>query len=646
MNQETIFVVDDNPRNLNVLFDHLEMSNFRVMGSISGELALEAIPQVQPDLILLDIMMPGIDGFETCRRLKANPETRDIPVIFITALADTSDEVKGLEIGAVDYITKPIKIEMVLARVRTHLALRRMQKQVEEQNIRLQQEIAERNRIEAILRKYERIVSATPDFISLIDREYRYQIANAAYLHALNKRHDELIGHTIGEFVGLEPFESRTKPRLDRCFGGETIHYETWLEFETSGRLFLSITYAPYIQDDNTITGVVVSARNITPLKQTQEELEESEERFRAVFENVVVGVTVTDPHGRILQVNRRMCDMLGYDAEDLLQCTTLTITHPDDAAVSREKLQALFRGDIQSYQIEKRYLRKDGSIFWGHLSVSPIRDRDGRAVFSNGMIVDITERKEAEAQLRAAHRELSEKNEQLHELNANKDKFFSIIAHDLRSPFNALLGYTELINDQFDTLSQAKLKEYLGKLQGSAERLYALLENLLTWSRIQRGIMEYSPERIELATIAADNVALFLSNAERKQLTLANSIQSNIVVYADYAMANTVMRNLISNALKFTPTGGTVAISARQGAQHVEVTLSDTGVGMDAATIAQLFRIDAQHTTIGTSGERGTGLGLLLCHDLVKKNGGEIWVESEVGKGTTFRFTLPLQCV
>ncbi len=249
---------------------------------------------------------------------------------------------------------------------------------------------------------------------------------------------------------------------------------------------------------------------------------------------------------------------------------------------------------------------------------------------------------RERTAELEAQKVELKQKSDQLAELNASKDKFFSIISHDLRSPFNALLGFAQLLSENIERYSLDDIQQKVSKIRTSAERLYALLENLLTWSRIQRGAMEYYPESINLCEVAEDNVELFTPNAEQKSILLRNTVQANTLVYADYSMLNTVIRNLTSNALKFTSTGDYVELSAIQDDLHVEVAVSDSGVGISEDVLPELLRIDTHHTNVGTAGERGTGLGLILCKELVEQNGGRIWIESEVGKGTTFKFTLP----
>jgi signal transduction histidine kinase len=167
-------------------------------------------------------------------------------------------------------------------------------------------------------------------------------------------------------------------------------------------------------------------------------------------------------------------------------------------------------------------------------------------------------------------------------------------------------------------------------------------MDNLLTWSRIPRGMIDYHPQQISIRMVVARNVALLMPNAEQKQITLRNSVQEQTAIYADFNMVDTVVRNLISNALKFTEAGGTVEISATPDNDVVEISVSDTGVGIGKEHISKPFRIDTKYKRLGTAREKGTGLGLILCKEFVEKNGGRIWVESEVGKGSVFRFTLP----
>jgi two-component system sensor histidine kinase/response regulator len=237
---------------------------------------------------------------------------------------------------------------------------------------------------------------------------------------------------------------------------------------------------------------------------------------------------------------------------------------------------------------------------------------------------------------------QVKERTAELEQANASKDKFFSIIAHDLRTPFTGLLGLTQIFSESIGDFTQEEIKEGLDSLQKTAKTVYVLLENLLTWSRLQRGIMEYFPQEIFLDKIVKYNFSLITANAEQKQITLRNLVPEDTSAYADQDMIHTVLRNLISNALKFTRPGGSIEVAATQVNEHVEIAVLDTGIGIDGENIPKLFRIDVKYIREGTAEEQGTGLGLILCKELVEKNGGKIWVESEIGKGTTFKFTLP----
>lgn len=367
-----ILLVDDNPTNLAVLFDYLDNIGFMLLMAQSGEKALKIIEKRKPDIILLDIVMPGIDGFETCKRLKENDELKDIPVIFMSALSETVDKVKGFEIGAVDYITKPFQQEEVLARISAHLTIRDQQKKLLEQQ------------------------------------------------------------------------------------------------------------------------------------------------------------------------------------------------------------------------------------------------------------------------------QKLLELNESLSRLNASKDRFFSIIAHDLKTPFTALLGMTGFLLSDFSEFNKNEMQEWLHGLHRAADSTYALLKNLLVWARLQRGSMEFKPEQIDLNKIAAANISLLTENARQKNIDLQNSVEPGTFVYADRNMTDTVLRNLLSNAVKFTGSGGKVRAAAGPDEYSREISVSDTGVGISAADKDKLFQIGERVRSKGTAEEEGTGLGLVLCKEFVERNGGRIWVESEEGKGSTFIFTLP----
>lgn len=249
---------------------------------------------------------------------------------------------------------------------------------------------------------------------------------------------------------------------------------------------------------------------------------------------------------------------------------------------------------------------------------------------------------KTLEMKVRERTAQLEAQKQELKQLNASKDKFFSILAHDLRAPFTGLLGIIQFMRQQGAHFTPEKLHENLETLEEAADSLYALLENLLTWSRLQRGAIERHPEQIPLYEMVDLSVNLFTTNAEQKNIELQNNITDNLVIYADKQMFLTVIRNLISNALKFTEHGGEIRLTAHQQNGQVILAVADTGIGIPQEAIPRLFRIDEKYYQNGTDGEEGTGLGLILCKDLVQLNGGSLAVESTVGQGTTFRVSFP----
>ena len=230
---------------------------------------------------------------------------------------------------------------------------------------------------------------------------------------------------------------------------------------------------------------------------------------------------------------------------------------------------------------------------------------------------------------------------EQLELLNQEKTKLFSIIAHDLRSPFTSLLGLTEFMAMAGDKLKPEQFVDYAGKINESGKRIFRLLENLLEWARLQMGSIAHEPGLQDLRGLTQETVDLLASVAAEKQVSIVNHVPA-LAAFADRPTLNTVIRNLVNNAVKFTPSGGTVRIEACEDGGAIRLTVRDTGVGIPPERIDGLFRIGSNVTTSGTKGEKGTGLGLALCRQLIELNGGRIWAESEPGKGSAFHVTVP----
>ena len=249
--------------------------------------------------------------------------------------------------------------------------------------------------------------------------------------------------------------------------------------------------------------------------------------------------------------------------------------------------------------------------------------------------IRDISERKQAE-------QILLENEIRLRQLNATKDKFFSIIAHDLKSPFNSIIGFTNLLAEQIEEKDYEGIDKYVNIIEHSAQNAMDLLLNLLEWSRTQSGRTEFNPEFVDSVGLINEAVDLLNDAAQQKSINIIKEIPHDAPVFADRYMISTVLRNLISNAIKFTHPGGQILISAREENQELQIAVTDNGVGISNESQNKLFRIEESYSTLGTLNEKGTGLGLILCKEFVEKHKGKIRVESEEGKGSQFLFTIP----
>ena len=382
----SILVVDDKPENLQLLIGMLSAQGHEVRAFAEGSFALESARTTPPDIILLDVNMPGMDGYTLCTALKADPRTSEIPVIFISAHGETSNKINGFCVGGVDYITKPFQVDEVLVRIQTHLRMRMVQRE-------LQQEVQRRS---------------------------------------------------------------------------------------------------------------------------------------------------------------------------------------------------------------------------------------------------------QAEAELQALNQQLREANTHLQRANSSKDTFVSILAHDLRNPIAGVLGLSEVLTENIDHYDESRIKKMLNNLRGTTKNIYALLDNLLEWSRLERGVLECHPKTLPISPLVECNMHLVDVAARQKHITFRNQVPEQLAGYFDEQMAHTILRNLLTNAVKFTRADGFVEISGHSCHHGIEITVADTGIGMDEKTLASLFRIDQRESHPGTQGEKGSGLGLILCKEFVEKNGGDLRVESVVGQGSTFRVTLP----
>jgi len=363
-------------------------------------------------------------------------------------------------------------------------------------------------------------------------------------------------------------------------------------------------------------------------LRQQQIEITEAKELYLKIFEEFPALIWRSRLDKLCDYFNKTWLDFTGRTMEQEFGNGWAEGVHPDDFDSCVQTYVAAF-DKRQSFLMEYRMKNKLGDYCWIRDFGRPFYDLDNTFLGYIGSCYDITENKNNELELI--------------ELNATKNKFFSIIAHDLKNPFNSIIGYSELLIDQIKGKEYEKLEEYANIILQSSNRAMDLLMNLMAWAQSQSGRMDFNPECFDVIPLI-DEVTLLLNGiAKQKSILIESTLPTSIQVNADKQMISTVLRNLISNAIKFTLPEGKITITAFDKQNQLIVSVTDTGVGISQERIDKLFNISEGYSTPGTQDEKGTGLGLILCKEFINKNNGEIWVESKSGIGTTLYFSIPL---
>ena len=380
--------------------------------------------------------------------------------------------------------------------------------------------------------------------------------------------------------------------------------------------------------------------KNTESLLQKNKELQISEEKFRIITENASDIIWHLDRNFVVTYISPADERVRGFKTEEALGKSLFSILKPEGIAVLKAanevRVANLSKGIVSPpaiYELEE--LCKDGSWVWIEATATAQYDQQGEISAYHGISRDISKRKKAE-------KLLQESDKQLRELLSTKEKLFSIIAHDLTSPFNTILGVSEILIENSKDFDAEQSEKYLGMINTSAQNTLVLLDNLLNWAKAQTGTITYHPEKTHLAAVVSEILEVAKSIAKSKNISFDYIEETDIEVYADVNMLKTILRNLVANAIKYSHANGQISISAARIHDHVEITVADNGVGMPAAIRDRLFEIETIVTTAGTANETGSGLGLILCKEFVDKHGGKIWAESEEGKGSSFIFSLP----
>ncbi len=494
--------------------------------------------------------------------------------------------------------------------------LRKRIQELEKENL----ELAARNNV--LEERFMKIFRENLAVMLMIDAaDGRIIDANLAAVKFYGWEYDVLTQKKVYELNTLPPEE------VNKELGNARLHNQNYFRFKhriADGSVKDIEVYSTKVfsQGKDILHSII---HDVTQRSRTEMELMLSEEKYRKIFENTQDVFYQADLTGIIIDISPSAKKYSGYTRQELIgkNIGQLYVNDEERRMFLQELLQ---KGEVNDFELTFR--SSDGKSIVSSVYSHIIFDEKHNPLYIEGSVRDITLRKKLVSELE--------------ELNSAKDKFFSIIAHDLRSPFHGLMGLSNLLSEKIDTLSKEQIKEFADVMTDSLDRQYSFLSDLLDWARLQNNRFHHAPEKLYLRKETEQVIQALEHSAVHKNISLNIIVDEKLTVFADAQMLALVLRNLLTNAIKFTKRDGEVSVSAVKEGDKIRIEVADSGIGMTKEDIDRLFRIDSHISTEGTEGEAGTGLGLLLCKEMIEKQGGTISVQSKVGKGSKFIFMLP----
>lgn len=491
-------------------------------------------------------------------------------------------------------------------------------------------------------RLFESVWNNSIDGMTLTDEEGNFVKVNHAFC--------DIVGLSEGQLLG-QPFAMVWHSGLDgkrlfqayrRRFSAKNL--KTLVERRLilwSGEIKDLKISGSFVESGDGKKLLLTVVRDLTFRKKTEQDLKKSEKGYHDLFDNAPQGMFQSSPEGKLVNANRALLRLLGYDSVKEMSGMNLgdLYVNPDDRKVLGKALE------IKGYcnNIELNLRRKDGRTITVLEHSRAIKDDMGNVLMYEGILEDITTRKALEGQIRHNMETLKASEETLKSLNAQKDKLFSILSHDLRSPFTSILGFCDILISEGEQLQPEERKEFMNYIKASAQQQLALVNKLLDWSRLETDRIQLDIKEIDLYGAVQSSIVALAGTAKQKEIHLTTNLPTNMNVRGDAQLLQQVFTNLIGNSLKFTPKQGKISIDlAKESKDFWVIEVSDTGIGIPVNDLSKMFKVEEMYTRPGIAGEQGTGLGLPICYEIVQKHGGNIGVASEEGKGTTFTLTFP----
>ena len=544
LQKENILVVDDTPANLRLLAGMLSERGYKIRPAPNGKLALRSASSTLPDLILLDIMMPEMDGYQVCERLKADERTRDIPIIFISAKDDVLDKVKAFSLGGADYITKPFQREEVVARVENQLRFRQLQKQLMQKNARLQEEIRDRQSAEE---KFAVAFRSSPDAISITTlAEGRYIEVNDSFLDIFGYAREEAIGFTSVELNIWTNPEDRAQLTQLLQESGSVRNLEFGLRAKSGEeRIMLLSAELITLEDIPCILGI---GKEISDRKRAEVALRESETRYRSLYNNTPAMLHSTDANFQLVSVSDYWLEFLGYKRKEVIGKNPATFVTEESRryALKVAMPQLIKNGSVKD--VAYQFVKKNGEIVDILLSAIAERNSSGANVRFLAVLRDVTESLKAEAELKRA-------KEAADAANLAKSQFLANMSHEIRTPMNGVLGMTELL---LKTNLNSQQIDLVNTLVTSGKNLLTIINDILDFSKLEAGEMRLDKHEFSLSQCLEEVVDLLATGAAKKNLEIALLVDGDIPrkLIGDDSRLRQIVLNLAGNAIKFTNSG------------------------------------------------------------------------------------------
>ena len=620
-----ILVVDDISKNLQVVVSMVDEAGYSTTFATSGKQALARVKTAKPDLILLDLMMPEMDGLQFCQKLfQVNPNHQDIPIIFLTASHEKDHLLQAFDLGAVDYVTKPFNQLELLARLRTHLELKHTKDE-------LKQALEKGKIAEVALReseeRYRRIVETANEAIWTLDQDNKLNFVNKRAAKLLGYSPEEMLGKDYTYFI-KEESQFEASQRLETLHDRIAQQYQLKIKHKLERDLWVIVSATPLL-DKGKYIGSLAMMTDITANKQYQAALEQERQQLRQIITHAPVAIAMLDMEMRYLAHSNKWSVDYGFGGESLIgKC------HQEILQDLPEEWLSIYQQALQGEVIsnpEELWCRADGTKIYLRWAIHPWYKPDN----SIGGIVMVTD----------IINELVNARETALEAAQLKSKFLATMSHEIRTPMNGVLGMTELL---LKTELSSQQLNFLQTLRSSGQNLLAIINDILDFSKLEAGEMRLNEQVFDLRKTLEDLLDLFAPQTDAKGLELAYLVEPKIPqqLIGDASRLRQILINLIGNGIKFTEAGSVFLrvsniIGNQKSAFKLHFSISDTGIGINRADRKQLFQSFSQVDSSTTKKYEGTGLGLAICKQLVELMGGEIGIESELGQGSTFWFNL-----